>query len=233
MPPRARSGGLGRAAAVFVAAVVAPLPLAQRAWAEPAAYAFYRVQPGDTLGAIARRFDVDPLAIAKSSGLYDPDRIRVGERLVVPLAAAADRSLVPRFFWPLRGRVTSGFGLRWGRSHEGLDIAAPRGAPIAAAAPGVVVFAGWRAGYGRTVVLQHSFGLTTLYAHASAILVRVGDAVAAGEPIARVGATGDATGPHLHFEVRVLGVPVDPAPLLTGGRPSSGRARGGPRQTVC
>lgn len=235
MPPPHAARRIRRAAVALGALLSVWLP-APATDAAPAAYAFYRVQPGDTLSGVAARFGADPAAVARLSGLGDPDLLRVGERLTVPLEAGSpfsDMALLPRFFWPLRGRITSGFGPRWGRPHEGLDIAAATGTPIRAAAPGVVAFAGWRTGYGRVVVVAHSFGLTTVYAHASAILVRVGEVVGAGQPMARVGATGDATGPHLHFEVRVRGVPVDPLPLLSGEGPAVGRALGRPDRTVC
>jgi murein DD-endopeptidase MepM/ murein hydrolase activator NlpD len=112
--------------------------------------------------------------------------------------------------WPCNGVLTSGYGLRWGRIHEGIDIAAPSGTPIWAAAAGTVIYAGWLGGYGNLVVVDHGNGLATAYAHASALLVGVGQSVAQGETIALVGNTGHSTGPHLHFEVRVNGAAVDP-----------------------
>jgi murein DD-endopeptidase MepM/ murein hydrolase activator NlpD len=114
------------------------------------------------------------------------------------------------FIWPVNGFVVSGFGMRWGRMHEGIDIAASSGTPIWAAAAGTVIHAGWLGGYGNLVVVDHGNGLATAYAHASAILVSVGQHVGQGETIALVGTTGNSTGPHLHFEVRVNGVAVDP-----------------------
>jgi murein DD-endopeptidase MepM/ murein hydrolase activator NlpD len=114
------------------------------------------------------------------------------------------------FVWPVNGTVTSGYGPRWGRLHEGVDIAAPTGTPIWAAAAGTVIYAGWLGGYGNLVVVDHGNGLATAYGHASAILVAVGQSVSQGETIALVGSTGNSTGPHLHFEVRVNGVAVDP-----------------------
>ena len=115
------------------------------------------------------------------------------------------------FIWPVNGAVVSGYGMRWGRLHEGIDIAASTtGTPIWAAAAGTVIHAGWLGGYGNLVVVDHGNGLATAYAHASAILVGVGQQVAQGESVALVGSTGNSSGPHLHFEVRVNGVAVDP-----------------------
>jgi murein DD-endopeptidase MepM/ murein hydrolase activator NlpD len=112
--------------------------------------------------------------------------------------------------WPVNGTVTSGFGIRWGRMHEGIDISAASGTAIWAAAAGTVIYAGWLGGYGNLVVVDHGDGLSTAYAHASAILVGVGQQVAQGHTVALVGSTGHSTGPHLHFEVRVNGGAVDP-----------------------
>jgi murein DD-endopeptidase MepM/ murein hydrolase activator NlpD len=114
------------------------------------------------------------------------------------------------FIWPVNGTVTSGYGMRWGRLHEGIDIAAATGTPIWAAAAGTVIYAGWLGGYGNLVVVDHGNGLATAYAHASAILVSVGQSVAQGETVALVGSTGNSSGPHLHFEVRINGAAVDP-----------------------
>jgi murein DD-endopeptidase MepM/ murein hydrolase activator NlpD len=114
------------------------------------------------------------------------------------------------FIWPVNGTVVSGYGMRWGRLHEGIDISAASGTPIWAAAAGTVIYAGWLGGYGNLVVVDHGNGLATAYAHASAILVSVGQSVARGETVALVGSTGNSSGPHLHFEVRVNGVAVDP-----------------------
>ena len=107
------------------------------------------------------------------------------------------------FIWPAKGVFTSGFGPRWGRMHKGIDIAAPTGTPIHAAADGVVISAGWnRGGYGKLVDIRHPDGTLTRYAHNSKILVRKGQAVQQGQKISLMGSTGFSTGPHLHFEIR-------------------------------
>jgi murein DD-endopeptidase MepM/ murein hydrolase activator NlpD len=110
------------------------------------------------------------------------------------------------FIWPTRGVVTSGFGWRWGRMHKGIDIAAPVGTPVFAAAPGVVVKAGWNSGgYGNLVEIQHPDGSVTRYAHNSRVLVQAGQEVQQGQEISEMGSTGHSTGPHCHFEVHPPG----------------------------
>lgn len=118
------------------------------------------------------------------------------------------------FSYPLRGTITSRFGQRWGRLHTGVDIAAPQGSPIYVADGGTVIFSGWESGYGYVVKIDHKNGYVTYYGHASKLLVKKGDKVAKGQKIALVGSTGHATGPHLHFEVRKNGVPVNPLTYL-------------------
>lgn len=116
--------------------------------------------------------------------------------------------------WPVNGTLTSTFGTRWGRLHEGLDITAPPGTPVVAAAAGRVISAGWSGGYGNLVVIDHGNGLATAYAHNASVTVSVGQDVSAGQTIATVGSTGNSTGPHVHFEVRVGGAAVDPLGYL-------------------
>ena len=118
------------------------------------------------------------------------------------------------FIWPVNGPVTSGFGMRWGRMHEGIDIGVGYGTPIHAAAAGRVVYAGWMSGYGNLVAIDHGGGISTAYGHQSSIAVSVGQIVAQGETIGYVGCTGHCFGPHLHFEVRINGAPVDPLGYL-------------------
>ena len=117
--------------------------------------------------------------------------------------------------WPTKGTLTSGFGNRNGRRHEGIDIAAPKGTPIKAAAAGEVVFSGWGpTGYGKMVILEHKNNLTTVYAHNSKILVKKGARVKQGQRISLMGSTGRSTGPHLHFEVRNDTEPKNPIKYL-------------------
>lgn len=118
---------------------------------------------------------------------------------------------------PTQGWLSSNFSqhrlhplLGYRRPHLGIDVRAPRGTPIEAPAAGLVITASWDGGYGRTVEIDHGWGIITRYAHTSKIFVRVGDRVERGAVIALVGQTGLAEGPHLHYEVRVRGVPVDP-----------------------
>jgi murein DD-endopeptidase MepM/ murein hydrolase activator NlpD len=135
-------------------------------------------------------------------------------------AAQATSSYTPSapsasgFIWPVNGPVTSPFGMRWGRMHTGIDIGVPYGTPIHAAASGRVIYAGWMDGYGNLVFIDHGRGLSTGYAHQSSIAVSNGQDVTQGQVIGYVGCTGHCFGPHLHFEVRVNGTPVDPLGYL-------------------
>jgi murein DD-endopeptidase MepM/ murein hydrolase activator NlpD len=116
--------------------------------------------------------------------------------------------------WPVNGPVSSGFGTRWGRLHAGIDIPIPEGTPIRAAAAGRVAIAGWTGGYGNYTCIQHSGGLSTCYGHQSSIGTSVGASVSQGQVIGSSGNTGNSTGPHLHFETRINGLPVDPMGYL-------------------
>jgi murein DD-endopeptidase MepM/ murein hydrolase activator NlpD len=182
----------------------------------------------------ARRDEVAAAQSLKQSALSDLGASRTHDLAEVESLAAESASLAAAiqsaqssagssgtgapsasgFIWPVNGPVVSGFGMRWGRMHEGIDIAASSGTPIHAAAAGTVIHAGWLGGYGNLVVVDHGDGLSTAYAHASAILVGVGQHVSQGETLSLVGSTGNSTGPHLHFEVRVNGSAVDPLAYL-------------------
>ncbi|MEM8604152.1 MAG: peptidoglycan DD-metalloendopeptidase family protein, partial [Cyanobacteria bacterium P01_H01_bin.121] len=132
---------------------------------------------------------------------------------ILELKANPDRA-------PVYGPISSVYGWRehpilgTSRLHAGIDFAVDYGTPITAAAPGEVIFAGWYGGYGNAVIIDHGGGITTLYAHASDLSVQEGDRVSAGLTVASVGSTGFSTGPHLHFEVRENGEPVDPMTYL-------------------
>jgi murein DD-endopeptidase MepM/ murein hydrolase activator NlpD len=116
--------------------------------------------------------------------------------------------------WPVNGTVTSNFGPRWGRQHNGIDIAANTGTTVASAGSGTVIAAGFSGGFGQRVLVQHSGGLVTLYAHMSSLNVSTGQTVSAGTSIGAVGCSGSCTGPHLHFETRVGGTAYDPRSYL-------------------
>ncbi len=120
------------------------------------------------------------------------------------------------FAWPARGLVVSRFGVRHGRMHNGIDIAADEGKPVYAARSGKVIFVSdYQKGYGRLILIQHDETYITVYAHNSKNLVRLGDKVKQGQTIALIGRTGNATGPHLHFEIRQNRKPIDPLKLLS------------------
>ncbi len=206
-----------------------PVPRPARASRRAAASTTYEVQNGDTLFAIALRYRTTVDTIVAANGLSSAHRLRVGQRLVVPgsgVRTPARAEVVPRgvsrpvpsvratLSWPSRGAITSRYGWRYRRHHDGIDIASSRGTPIYAARAGRVVFAGWYYGYGRAVIIDHGDGVRTLYGHASALLVLTGATVEQGELIARVGCTGRCTGSHLHFEVRINGRAVNPLPYL-------------------
>jgi murein DD-endopeptidase MepM/ murein hydrolase activator NlpD len=176
------------------------------------------------------------LADARSSKQQTLESVEVNERELrheVEGLQAASRALASRIqsaqssgtpvdstvsasgmIWPVSGPVTSSFGWRWGRMHEGIDIAAPTGAPVVASAAGQVIYATWMSGYGNLVVVDHGGGLATAYAHLSAYGTGAGASVAQGQTIGYVGCTGHCFGSHLHFEVRVNGGAVDPLGYL-------------------
>ncbi|BDG08765.1 M23 family metallopeptidase [Anaeromyxobacter paludicola] len=186
----------------------------------------HEVKRGETLYRIARAYGLPLSELMEANGLSDPRKLEPGTSLFVPGAsrevevpalaagrpeAEADEPAGEHALrWPIRGLLYSRYGQRQGQRHDGIDIAAPEGTVIGAAAPGKVVYAGEQSGYGSIVILKHASGLVTLYAHASALLVREGEEVDAGAPIAKVGQSGRTTGPHLHFEVREGARPRNP-----------------------
>lgn len=192
----------------------------------------YTVQKGDYLSRIAKRFNVSLDEIVRVNGIINPNVIEVGQELIIPggqnviqvsantkntrlrNSTMANRGIITSLLWPVQGRITSHFGSRNNGFHHGLDIAAPHGTSIKAARSGTVEFAGWLNIYGRAVIINHGSGYKTMYAHNSQNLVKEGQQVTAGQTIAKIGATGNATGPHVHFEVIVDGKRVDPLRFL-------------------
>lgn len=192
------------------------------------------VTRGESIWTIAKKYGISRDEIVRANQLDEPDKLKLKQALVIPGAkplpvrnapiAVASRGAVSSrssgsssgdaLIWPLSGRITSRFGLRWGRMHNGVDIAVPIGTHVRAAADGCVIFAGWRSGYGRLVILDHGAGVHTYYGHNSSFTVSLGDAVAAGDRIALSGNSGVSTGPHLHFEVRVNGRARNPLDYL-------------------
>jgi murein DD-endopeptidase MepM/ murein hydrolase activator NlpD len=156
------------------------------------------IDEADALAKVSAALTARIQAAQSASGSYTPP------------AGESSHGLV----WPAQGPVTSPFGMRWGRMHEGIDIGAGYGAPIAAAAAGRIIYCGWEDGYGNLTVIDHGNGLATAYGHQSSIAVACGQDVAQGQTIGYIGSTGHSTGPHLHFEVRVNGSPVDPLGYL-------------------
>ena len=148
------------------------------------------------------------------NGIDDHTDIPVGTRLRIPGTVVSGSGLI----WPLSGKISSHYGLRWGRMHEGIDIPAPRGTPIRAAANGLIVASSSNlkgyGGYGKVIIIDHGKGIRTLYAHNSKNRVKSGSCIRSGEVIGEVGSTGRSTGNHLHFEVRKNGRPVNPLNYL-------------------
>jgi len=192
------------------------------------------VAPGETVYRISKRYGSSVEAIVSANAISDVHSVPVGARLVVPAAgvgagprrpvdAGTYASRDPRgrsagpasFVWPLRGVVISDFGVRRGAHHDGLDIKAPSGTLIRAAESGRVIHADASlSGYGKLIIVKHAGRLSSVYAHNRKMLVRVGQFVEKGDAIAELGQTGNASVPHLHFEIRSDGSPRDPMDFL-------------------
>ena len=193
---------------------------------EPLPEGRYRIKWGDTCWSIAQRYGLSLDELVRLNPGLNTEVIKSGEYIQVRKAGASNRGRSPTQpvsapgLWeitllaPVSGaRLTSGYGMRGGSMHRGVDLAAVAGTPIRAAAAGRVAFAGWKSGYGLIVILDHG-DFQTKYAHNSENLVRTGDLVERGTPIAKIGRTGNATGNHLHFELLIGGRPVNPLPYL-------------------
>jgi murein DD-endopeptidase MepM/ murein hydrolase activator NlpD len=192
-----------------------------------------RVKSGETLWSLAQRYGLKTADIAAANGLDEQAAVRIGDELLLPGALAISQPVQVAsrgtsrssgsgssnpsafgFIWPVHGPITSSFGPRSGGTHTGLDIGVGMGTSVHAAKAGSVVSAGWISGYGLAAVISHGGGVTTLYAHNSKLLVKAGDSVGQGDVIALSGSTGRSTGPHVHFEIRVNGQPINPLSRL-------------------
>ncbi|MFN7133458.1 MAG: peptidoglycan DD-metalloendopeptidase family protein [Myxococcales bacterium] len=192
------------------------------------------VQPGETLWRISRTYGVSVDELVLVNGISDATQLEAGRRLFIPGAAEAsappgpvvepEPAVTPKpreqppsnapLDWPLIGVLSAQFGVRGEAQHDGIDISAPEGTAVRAAADGEVLFSGEQRGYGNIIIVQHANGLLTLYAQNKENLVREGVRVKKGDVIARVGEFSRTSGPHLHFEVREGSVPKDPLKYL-------------------
>ncbi len=174
----------------------------------------HQLARGDTIWDISRKYGADWQEVMEINEIKNPNTLQIGTTLVIPLKeidrdkalTVASRSQTEssnsRFIWPVYGSISSPYGYRKGGFHYGLDIAVPTGTPVKAIDAGTVEFSGWRSGYGRVVYIDHGGGWVSVYGHASRLNVKTGDRVYRGQVIARAGETGNATGPHLHLEIR-------------------------------
>ena len=203
---------------------------------------YHRVTDGESLWSIGQRYGVDAEDIARLNKIKNPRQIPIGKLLLVgffprdqtraSLRVPDQVRTKPRLAWPVRaGKLISRFGPRSGSFHDGIDIGSPQGTPVYSAHSGRVLYAGRRlAGYGNLIVIKGNDGLLTVYAHNKRLLVSSGQRVSRGQKVAEVGATGRASGPHLHFEVRSKDsrarvIALDPLPLLQGNSGEKPRFR--------
>ncbi len=185
---------------------------------------YIRVKPGENVKTLAKEFKVPAWQIRQANGAK---KVISGEWIYIPLkrgVLSQSKNVSSEYYfqhgklaWPVPSskNLSSRFGRRWGKAHKGIDIAARTGTAIVAAEKGVVVYSGKAlSGYGNLTVIAHESGLFTIYAHADKNFTRKNDKVHRGQVIANVGATGRATGPHLHFEVRIDSKAINPLKFL-------------------
>ena len=207
--PAAPAGGLPPARTGLLAATPHPTAAFFAGVDRPGAAGGSSAAEERPVGADEPPADVAPADVDRPARIA---RLRRAAEAVVAARGASRRS--EAFAWPVLAPISSPFGPRWGRHHDGIELAANHGDLIRASRDGDVWLAGEVEGYGLTVVIGHDDGTRTLYAHASALLVEAGERVKQGQPIARVGSTGKSTGPHLHFEIIVNDRPVNPLDYL-------------------
>ncbi|MCX7919167.1 MAG: peptidoglycan DD-metalloendopeptidase family protein [bacterium] len=185
---------------------------------------FRTVTKNQSITSLAKTYRIKVEDILLVNGLTSATEVKSGTRIFLPGQKAIQIALGNQtgtgFRLPVQGRITSRFGYRThpmgggARLHTGIDIAASYGATIVAAESGRVIESGWNGLLGKTVVIRHNRGYETIYGHCSFLLVRPGDYVKKGQPIARVGSSGLSTGPHVHFEVHRDGTPVNPLKFI-------------------
>ncbi|MFC1655164.1 peptidoglycan DD-metalloendopeptidase family protein [Myxococcota bacterium] len=187
---------------------------------------FHQVRAGETLFSICKSYQADLQEVAEINGITDADQLEAGQKVFIPdvetavpgekPAKTAEKKVAIKkwtgqFIWPVDGVLTSKFGIRGGRRHDGIDIGAPQGTEIVAAADGTVLYSGdQQTGYGNLIIIKHANDMITVYAHNQKNLVKESDQVKRGQAIGKVGRTGRATGPHLHFEIRKRTHPRNP-----------------------
>ena len=201
---------------------------------------FQKVQPGLTISDIARAYQVNSEYLLRVNDIANPKKLYAGRELFIPDGIPLPRDRMSRLMqkrktraWAPRGSVgnpigssgplvvSDGYGKRRHpitgeiQFHPGLDLVAPWGTPVLAVKEGVVSHAGWKGGYGKLVMITHPNGLVSYYGHLTEIFVKDGDTVTEGQMIGKVGATGDVTGPHLHFELRLNGSARNPTRYLS------------------
>lgn len=188
----------------------------------------HTIKNGDNLAGLARQYKTSISQIVSNNNLANSS-LKVGKQVKIPVSKRFYRVMQvssrktpvrTHFQVPVSGNITDSYGWRfhpvWRKRlfHAGIDICATRGTPVSSSLPGQVVYAGWRTGYGKLIIVRHANGLSTRYGHLSSFTVRRGQMVKAGQMIAKVGSTGVATGPHLHFEIRRNGKTLNPRAML-------------------